>query len=63
MLPTSLYNYLAEHPDIFMPVVKENQFFVEKRFYDKGESYYHKFYSDDEIREAEGMLAIEIELL
>ena len=43
---TSLYNYLAEHPDIFMPVVKENQFFVEKRFYDKGESYYHKFYSD-----------------
>lgn len=42
---TSLYKYLDEHPDIFMPEVKENHFFIQDKAYEKGENYFHKFYS------------------
>src|SRR5689334_24604680 len=41
---TSLYNYLSEHPDIFMPQVKENHFFVDDRIYKKGIAHFHKYY-------------------
>ncbi len=43
---TSLYKYLNEHPDIFMPKVKENHFFAEERFYKRGVEYFHKYYED-----------------
>ncbi|MBS1746343.1 MAG: sulfotransferase domain-containing protein [Bacteroidetes bacterium] len=41
---TSLYKYLDEHPDIFMPIVKENHFFIDDKAYQKGENYFHQFY-------------------
>lgn len=41
---TSLYNYLGEHPDIFMPEVKENHFFVDERIYNKGIDHFHRYY-------------------
>ena len=43
---TSLYKYLAEHPEIFMPEIKENHFFCEERFYNKGEDFFHRYYSN-----------------
>jgi hypothetical protein len=43
---TSLYNYLSEHPDIFMPQAKENHFFAEDRFYKKGIEFFHRYYRD-----------------
>ena len=41
---TSVYNYLAKHPDIYMPEVKENHFFVEDRVYNQGIQHFHRFY-------------------
>lgn len=41
---TSLYNYLSEHPEIYMPEVKENHFFVEDRVYNQGVQHFHRFY-------------------
>jgi hypothetical protein len=41
---TSLYNYLNQHPDIYMPEVKENHFFVEDRVYNQGVQHFHRFY-------------------
>lgn len=43
---TSLYNYLNQHPDIFMPYVKENHFFVEDRVYRQGVEHFHRFYQN-----------------
>lgn len=43
---TSLYKYLNEHPDIFMPAVKENHFFVEERIYKQGVEHFHRFYQN-----------------
>jgi hypothetical protein len=41
---TSLYKYLDEHPDILMPEVKENNYFIIDKAYEKGEAYFHKFF-------------------
>ncbi len=43
---TSLYKYLAQHPDVFMPRVKEIHYFAEERYYKKGENYFNQFYEE-----------------
>ena len=42
---TSLYEYLSEHPQVFVPEVKEIQYFVDDCFYDQGPEYLSAFYS------------------
>ena len=41
---TSLINYLAEHPDVFVPFEKEISYFHSDVFYKKGVEYYKKFF-------------------
>lgn len=41
---TSLHNYLAGHPDVYLPAQKETKFFVEDRFYKKGIHFYQEEY-------------------
>ena len=43
---TSLFEYLRQHPDIFLPLVKENRFFLEDDFYKQGDSFLGNFYND-----------------
>ena len=39
---TSLYRYLREHPDVFMPPIKELEFFASAGTWDRGLSWYRK---------------------
>ena len=41
---TSLYEYLNQHPDIFMSEPKEPRFFADDKRYAKGLEYYSKFF-------------------
>jgi hypothetical protein len=43
---TSLHGYLRQHPDIFLPAVKEIPFFLKDEAYEQGTSYLDRFYSD-----------------
>jgi hypothetical protein len=43
---TSLYEYLTQHNQLFLPKVKEIQYFVDERLYEKGESYLNSFIGD-----------------
>jgi hypothetical protein len=43
---TSLYEYITQHPQLYLPKVKEIQYFVDERFYNKGESYLNSFTQD-----------------
>ena len=44
---TSLHNYLANHPDIYLPEQKETKFFIRKNLYKKGIQFYEEqFFSD-----------------
>lgn len=52
---TSLYNYIDEHPQIFVPQVKEIQYFVDDRFYKQGPDYLAPFYKGSESAKAIGM--------
>ncbi|MFT4680398.1 MAG: hypothetical protein ACI9FU_000731 [Granulosicoccus sp.] len=52
---TSLYNYIDEHPQIFVPEVKEIQYFVDDRFYKQGPKYLAPFFKGSEDAKARGM--------
>ncbi|MFT4524993.1 MAG: hypothetical protein ACI85F_001145 [Bacteroidia bacterium] len=52
---TSLYNYLSEHPKVFVPEVKEIQFFVDDRFYIQGPDYLNPFFNKAQPDELKGM--------
>ncbi|MBI1275336.1 hypothetical protein GC177_05120 [bacterium] len=43
---TSLYDYLAQHPDVFLPKVKEIHYFARDEFYQQGPRYLEAFYRD-----------------
>ena len=43
---TSLYEYITQHPQLYLPKVKEIQYFVDERFYNKGDSYLNSFTQD-----------------
>lgn len=43
---TSLYHYLAAHPDVYMASVKELDFFVEAANWDRGTDWYRKQFDD-----------------
>lgn len=43
---TSLYDYLAGHPGIFLPKTKEIAYFAADEFYRQGDAYLHSFYKD-----------------
>lgn len=43
---TSLYGYVAQHPDVFVPAMKEIGYFANDRLYDEGEQYLETFYRD-----------------
>lgn len=43
---TALYNYLKQHPDIFMSNLKETDFFAKKKLYIKGEKWLEKHFKD-----------------
>ena len=48
---TSLHDYLARHPDVFMSAVKEVNFFVLERTWDKGIDWYRaQFYGRYQVR-------------
>jgi hypothetical protein len=42
---TSLYHYLARHPDICFSDIKEVHFFSIKDLYKRGENYFHSYFS------------------
>ena len=41
---TTLYNWLGQHPDIFLPSIKEILYFAKDEFYEQGEGYLDVFY-------------------
>jgi hypothetical protein len=41
---TALYNYLAQHPQVFLPRNKEPMFFSRDEYYAKGLDWYEEFY-------------------
>ncbi|MFP5348023.1 MAG: sulfotransferase family protein [Actinomycetes bacterium] len=43
---TSLYNYLREHPQVFMTSYKEPEFFVAEKNWDRGVRWYESLFSD-----------------
>lgn len=48
---TRLYSYLNQHPDIFMSEVKEINYFLKERKYDKGVDWYkNHFITEKKIR-------------
>lgn len=51
---TSLYEYLRRHPQIFMPAVKELNFFVAERNWDRGRDWYEKHFQGAEAASAVG---------
>jgi len=52
---TSLYNYIDEHPEVFVPEVKEIQYFVDDRFYSQGPKYLAPFFKGSEKAVTRGM--------
>lgn len=52
---TSLYEYLSEHPQVFVPEVKEIQYFVDDRFYEQGPEYLSAFYSKSNSDQTKGL--------
>lgn len=42
---TSLYEYLKQHPDIFMSDPKEPEFFADDKLFSKGLKLYERFFS------------------
>ncbi len=42
---TTLHGILMQHPDIFLPEIKETHFFFKEEFYSKGIEYYKSFFS------------------
>ncbi len=52
---TSLYNYIDEHPQIFVPEVKEIQYFVDDRFYSQGPKYLDPFFKGADTAKTIGM--------
>lgn len=42
---TSLYRYLAQHPDVYFSEVKEVTYFVDNEHYEKGVEWYHDFFN------------------
>ena len=43
---TTLFHILNQHPDIYIPAIKETEFFVDDKRYEKGPQYYEeKFFS------------------
>lgn len=52
---TSLHNYLATHPDIYLPAQKETKFFSRDDCYEKGIGYYEaKYFGDSKGEKALG---------
>lgn len=43
---TSLYYYLRNHPNIYMPNEKELNFFIEEKNFNKGEDWYYSNFND-----------------
>lgn len=43
---TSLYRYLRDHPQVFMPKLKEPDFFVAERTWDRGVEWYEALFAD-----------------
>ena len=43
---TALYNYLAQHPQVFLSRVKEPMFFSREEYYARGLDWYESFYFD-----------------
>lgn len=41
---TALYTWLGEHPDIYLPAVKENPYFVKDDLYSEGDRFLEPFY-------------------
>ena len=41
---TALYNYLVQHPQVFLPRIKEPMFFSRDEYYAKGLDWYEEFY-------------------
>jgi len=42
---TSLYEYIRQHKDIYFSDIKEVIYFVNDKLFDKGEEYYHSFFT------------------
>ncbi|HEX5017083.1 MAG TPA: sulfotransferase domain-containing protein [Actinomycetes bacterium] len=42
---TTLYNYLREHPDVFMPLLKEPEFFVAEKSWRRGLGWYSSLFA------------------
>lgn len=43
---TALFEYLGEHPDIFVPVTKEVHFFIRDELYEQGNRYFGPLFGD-----------------
>jgi hypothetical protein len=51
---TSLWRYLSDHPDVFMAVEKEPEFFVEEKTWGRGRAWYESLFADGATSAARG---------
>ncbi len=47
---TSLFYYLQQHPDVCTSKIKETNFFLERRLFDKGKNEFHSFFPNCETK-------------
>ncbi|MEO0438043.1 MAG: sulfotransferase domain-containing protein [Pseudomonadota bacterium] len=47
---TSMHKYLGAHPDVFLPEIKELNFFSNDRYYNKGLEWYSSHFSKADVR-------------
>lgn len=55
---TSLYSYLKNHPDVFMPANKEPAFFSNERIWNKGVKWYESLFIGQEDKKAVGEASV-----
>ncbi len=57
---TSLDRYLDEHPEIFLPKMKEIEYFITDSYYNQGIRYLNPFYQDIANQKIIGMSAVQL---
>jgi hypothetical protein len=51
---TSLYHYLRQHPEIYLPEIEENRFFTKNEFYRQGVAFLKPFYRHSKSSKVKG---------
>lgn len=51
---TTLYTYLSKHPDVYLPKIKEPEFFSDSKIYNKGFEWYRNLFIDAPVNSMKG---------